>query len=400
MGRRIVIVGAGVSGCALAAELGQAPGVAVTVIDRGAARQLPGSTGLAPGFVALLSDTPGLTDLARVSTQIYERLEHGGARGFDRIGSLEIVDSPAAVDQLEYRATLAAEFGLTARLVTARQAADIAPELVDEQTCLAALLFAEDGIARARTCVEALAEQARAAGVQFHYATTVTGIEMDGGRVRGVRTSEGTELPADDVVVATGIWGAKVAALAGVRLPLVPVAHPYVRGRARPAASATSPYVSWPEHQVYARHDGDRLGQGAELPWTPAFEAAVQQGRRLLPASTGFEIAERLNGIFSITADNRPLLGRLTGVDGRWVDGRWVDGLSVDGLWAAESLWVTQAAGAARLLARQLCDTPLDGDAAVLELLRPDRFQNQADEELERLALGLYRGIYITIHPA
>ncbi|WP_346277207.1 FAD-dependent oxidoreductase [Pseudonocardia sp.] len=71
----------------------------------------------------------------------------------------------------------------------------------------------------------ALQERARADGARFRHDTAVVGIETARGRVRSVRTSEET-LPADDVVLAAGIWGPAVAALAGGRLPLVPVAHP------------------------------------------------------------------------------------------------------------------------------------------------------------------------------
>lgn len=46
----------------------------------------------------------------------------------------------------------------------------------------------------------ALASAAVAAGVEFHYGVPVANIETDGGRVRGVKTGNGEEIPADAVL--------------------------------------------------------------------------------------------------------------------------------------------------------------------------------------------------------
>lgn len=234
--------------------------------------------------------------------------------------------------------------------------------------------------------------------MRFRYGTTVTEIDIRGGRVRAVRTGEGREVPADDVVLAAGIWGPALAALAGQRLPLTPVAHPYVHGPVRPA-TASSPFVRWPEQHVYARNHGDRLGLGtydhapepvpvaelgevAERAWPAAFEDAVRRALQLLPIATRFEAAVRLNGVFRMTADNQPLVGPLP---------------EVHGLWAAEALWVTHAAGAAALLGRLMTGDLRGDDAAALAALRPDRFNHQHDDHLEREALQFYRDIYATV---
>jgi glycine/D-amino acid oxidase-like deaminating enzyme len=85
-------------------------------------------------------------------------------------------------------------------------------------------------------------------------------------------------------------------------------------------------------------------------------------------------VQQRLNGVFSMTADNQPLLGPLE---------------DVKGLWAAEALWVTHAAGAARLLAEQMT-----GAGVCPAALRPGRFYGRADHVLQQDALRLYRDIY------
>lgn len=131
--------------------------------------------------------------------------------------------------------------------------------------------------------------------------------------------------------------------------------------------------------------DVAELGDGAERPWLPAFEAAVDRARQLLPIESQFRVHTRLNGVFSMTADNQPLLGPIG---------------NVDGLWAAEALWVTHAAGAAALLARQMTGDLREEDATVVDALRPDRFVGRAAGQLEREALRLYRDIYATVDNA
>lgn len=190
--------------------------------------------------------------------------------------------------------------------------------------------------------------------------------------------------PADDVVIACGIWGLTVAALAGVAPPLTPVALPYVHGPPRPAVGdARGPFVRWPEQHVYARDHGDRDGFGsydhrpipiepddigatAHRPWQPgSFDPAIQQAMQLLPPSSRFTPMSRLNGLFSMTADNLPLLGPTR---------------HATGLWIAEAIWVTHAAGAAQALVQLM--TGQEPTLAGIDTLAPDRFDGQPREEL------------------
>lgn len=396
MGRRVLIVGAGVAGSAVAAELGAVDGVEVTVVERGPAGRLVGSTGHAPGFVGLLGEAAVLTQLADRSVQVYGGLHFHGVAGFDRVGGLEVAQSSQAWDQLQRRAGLAAEAGLPAQLLEPQETVARAPDLVDPDGCVGGLLFARDGTARARVITAALQERARSTGVRFVYDTPVEGISAGGGGTALMVHAGGQHLQADDVVLACGIWGQQVAALVGVDLPLVPVAHPYVHGPLREPAARSSPFVRWPEHHVYARDHGDRLGlggydhtpvpvpveqlrHGAELPWPASFDDVVHRALRLLPQRHRFTVDTRLNGVFAMTADNQPLLGPVS---------------QVPGLWVAQALWVTHAAGAAQSLVRAMVgqEPLIDG----LEALLPDRFRGRPHEQLHEQSLRLYRDIYTT----
>lgn len=159
-----------------------------------------------------------------------------------------------------------------------------------------------------------------------------------------------------------------------------------------------SPFVRWPEHHVYARDHGDRVGLGtydhrpvpltveelgdsAERLWLETFDEAVRQALLLLPVSQRFTVDTRLNGVFSMTADNRPLLGPAA---------------NTPGLWLAEAIWVTHAAGAARSLVQMMTQPGGNPIVEGLEALSPDRFAGQDDHDLRDRALRMYRDIYAT----
>jgi glycine/D-amino acid oxidase-like deaminating enzyme len=393
--RRVVVVGGGIVGAALAAELVAHDGLDVTLVEAGPRGRLRGSTGHAPGFVGLLNEVPVATELAVRSADRYARLSRDGVRGFDRVGGLEVATTSAGLAALEHRAGLAAAAGLPVRVLGARATVAAAPDLVDPAQCAGGVLHARDGTARAPLAAEALLDLAAGGGARLVHDAEVTAVDVRAGRVRGVRVG-GTDLPADDVVLACGIWGRPVAALAGVDLPVTPVAHPYVHGP-RTGPRAASPFVRWPEHHVYARDHGDRLGLGtydhvpvpvapeqltggAERPW-PAdpFDDAVARALALLAPHHRFVPEQRLNGVFAMTPDNLPLLGPAP---------------DVAGLWVAEALWVTHAAGAAAALVRAVVGARPDLDG--LDALRPDRFAGVPAAELTERALHLYRDIYAT----
>ena len=68
----------------------------------------------------------------------------------------------------------------------------------------------------------ALAAKAVELGVRFQYGTTIKGLDIEGGQVRGVVT-EGGRLGADAVVVALGSYSPLLLKPFGIRLPVYPV---------------------------------------------------------------------------------------------------------------------------------------------------------------------------------
>jgi glycine/D-amino acid oxidase-like deaminating enzyme len=386
MVRRIAVVGAGIVGVAIAERLSVRTGCDVTVFEQGPRGRLQGSTAHAPGFVGVLGPDTTMTKLALDSAAVYGKLSYRGSGGFVSVGALELAASAPGAEALSRRAEAAAEAGIPASLIHPGDAARRAPRLVDPTRVEVALHLPSDGAAHAGTIVTALGRRAAAAGVRFQFRAKVTGIELRGERVVAVRTARET-FRTDDVVIACGIWGRSVAALAGVDLPQFSVGHPYVRSVPRARAHPPSPLVRWSEHRVYARDHGNHDGLGtsdhhprlfedgpdrAELAWPGgSLDRVVAAALALLPPRHRWSPAKRLYGALSITPDGLPLLGALG---------------EIGGLWAAQAIWVTHAAGAARALVAEMFD-----ESTAIGQLAPDRFANEPPEVLHVRAASAYR---------
>src|SRR5690606_1029311 len=91
-----------------------------------------------------------------------------------------------------------------------------------------------DGLASSLLAVELLRRRAESRGAVFRENTLVTGIEESAGRVTGVRCGEEV-IAADIVICAGGFWGPELGEMVGMTVPLVPMAHQYVRTTSLPS---------------------------------------------------------------------------------------------------------------------------------------------------------------------
>src|SRR4029450_1122356 len=90
-------------------------------------------------------------------------------------------------------------------------------------------------------------------------------------RVRRVVTDQG-EVTAEVVVLACGMYTPQVAALAGVNVPIVPMAHQYLITREVEGGTEDLPQLRDPDTLVYFRREGGGLVVGGyerdPAPWS------------------------------------------------------------------------------------------------------------------------------------
>lgn len=415
----IAIVGAGIVGSSLAAAL--APHARVLLVDRDV-RGLPGSTGHAPGFVGQYNTLAPLTELAKRTVQAYTSIE----RGFDTVGGLEVALNDADLSALQERCAGAQAAGLEAEMVSPARAAEIAPNFVQADQCVGALHFARDGTANARHLALSFQDRATSSGATTLDAD-VTSITSSSSGME-LETSKGA-ISAGRVALCTGVWSTQLAPdLAAA----VSVAHPYAYSRERAERGRREPFIRWPGKHVYARDHGKVDGVGsydhdpvhvsaqamathltATGAWDAAFDDPMTRALAMLPETTragfadpvvcgegsgkgdeGKEVAAKadvsrhsairdgkaytFNGLFQVTPDGMPLVGR-----------------AAEGVYVAVGVWVTHGAGAAGLLADIVLEDMGKGPAKDGELRKavdPRRFDGQ--EDVVRNALRSYNDIY------
>ncbi|TKA08694.1 GcvT family protein [Actinacidiphila oryziradicis] len=368
-GPRVVIIGAGVVGAALADELSAAGWTDVTVVDQGPLPAAGGSSSHAPGLVFQTNPSKTMTELARYTVEKLCSLDVDGQPCFLQVGGLEIATTPERLAELRRRHGWITSWGVEGRLVRPDECLELYP-LLDRERVLGGLLVPTDGLAKAVLAIEAQIRLATARGVRFLARHEVLDITQDDGRVTAVRTDQG-EIPADIVVCCAGIWGPKVARMAGMTLPLTPLAHQLASTGPVPAlagqsAEAVRPILRHQDADLYYRDRFDRVTIGyyghrpmpvsaddilsvddaesmpSVLKFTEDdFADAWTETQALLPATRESKIEEGINGLFSFTTDGMPLLG---------------ESPDVKGFWVAEAVWVTHSAGVARAMSEWLVD--------------------------------------------
>ncbi len=212
----VIIIGGGINGCSTALHLARA-GARVAVVEKDAIGD--GPTGRSSAIIRQHYSNELTARLAHYSLGIFSDFEAqiGGECGFRRTGFAALV---AAADRpgLEANVALQRSVGIRTELLSGESLREIMPTL-DAADLVAAAWEEDSGYADPYLTVNAFAAAARRAGVRVLTGTAVTGISQHAGRVTGVTTT-GPTLAAPAVVNCAGPWGARVARLAGLEIPL------------------------------------------------------------------------------------------------------------------------------------------------------------------------------------
>ncbi|HMT22560.1 MAG TPA: FAD-dependent oxidoreductase, partial [Promineifilum sp.] len=157
--------------------------------------------------------------MAHYSLGIFQDFEEqvGGECGYRKTGFVALVEGKDRAG-LEANVAMQRGVGINTELLSPESLREIMPGM--ETADLVAAAWEEDGgYADPYLTVNAYAAAARRAGVRVLTNTAVTGIHQTGGRVTGVATTAGN-LGAPIVVNCAGPWGARVARMAGLEIPL------------------------------------------------------------------------------------------------------------------------------------------------------------------------------------
>jgi glycine/D-amino acid oxidase-like deaminating enzyme len=371
-----VVIGSGAFGSSTAYHLTRR-GLTVALVDQHA---LGSQT--SPRAAGLTSKADTMSTMARLRHEACEALERfesemGRSVDFHRSGSLRAAYTDSAVERVRIAQETAQGLGIEARLIDAAEAERLAPHFKPGDARRILYVPSDGWVDPARVAI-GFATRAGELGARLLPFTPVQGLLSDGGRATGVVTPRGP-IHAPVVVDAAGGWTARVAAGAGITLPLVPVRHQLFITEAIPGVAPLQPIVRLVEASVYVRYEqgGLMFGGYEDAPrvlgregLAPGFQIAaleldlgvlrglVDEVVAHFPALRDAKIAVHRGGAPTMTPDGRPILGRVPGLDGLFVaSGCCVGGLSL-----------SPAAG--RALADLIVDGKSDPDLGPLSVER------------------------------
>jgi 4-methylaminobutanoate oxidase (formaldehyde-forming) len=332
---RVVVIGGGVGGCAILYWLTRLGWQDVVLVER--AELTSGSTFHSAGLVGQLRGSLSLTKMMMNSVELYRTLgdEVGLETGWREVGSLRLASSEERMEELQRQSGWAKTFGLQLELISAQEAQRLFPPMSTDGVVGAAYL-PTDGYIDPSQLTFALAAGARRGGADIHTSTRVTAITTRNGTVTGVVTDQG-EIEAEVVVNAGGMFAQELGALAGVNVPIVPMAHEYLI--TKPSGLPNDmPTMRDPSLLVYFRPESGGLIMGGyerhPAPWSldgippdfngkllaedwPRFEELMENAVVRVPSLADAEVIKLINGPEAFTPDGEFILGP-TDVRGFW----------------------------------------------------------------------------------
>jgi sarcosine oxidase subunit beta len=337
-----VVIGAGIMGLSVAYHLAERGMTRVTVVDQ--SYLCGGASGRNGGGVrAQWSNEANvrlMLDSIRMCREFAAKMKINV--WFRQGGYLFLGREREVCERLEKSVALQNECGLSTRMLTARQANAIVPEL-DVTGVEAASYNPDDGVVFPWPFVWGYAQAARKLGVEVVTWHEVVGIEKSGRRIEGVRVrpcgppgmgapaaaSDGT--PAGTVLVRThkvinaaGAWSPSIAKMLDVALPNKPHRH---------EICSTEPLKPWLTPLVADLSDGlyfsqstrgeivggigneyvpGGLDQGSSHAFLGKYARALV---RSCPVLAGVKVLRQWAGCYDLTPDANPIVGAVDAVD-------------------------------------------------------------------------------------
>lgn len=349
----VVIIGGGGHGLATAYYLAARYGITnVAVLERNYIGA--GNTGRNTTVVRSNYKAPESLPFYRAGVEMYSTLaqELDFNLLFSRRGMLWLVHSEGALQGERGRVELNRAFGVETELIGLDEIKELCPPL--DLTCggrlpvLGASWHPPGAIVRHDAVVWAYASAAQRLGVDVHQGVEVTGIDVTGGRCSGVETTAGP-IAAGHVLSATAGHSTGVAAMAGVRLPII--THPLQALVTEPYRPAFDPIVFSSALLAYVSQSarGEFVGGGEIDRYTSysarstyPFLAELSASFLLLfPWMANVRILRQWTGTCDLSPDYSPIMGT-TSVDGFSITSGWGTGgfktIPIGGLSMAEHI--------------------------------------------------------------
>jgi sarcosine oxidase subunit beta len=317
----VIIVGAGSVGAPAALALAES-GLEVLVIDRNPSVG-QGSNKRAIGGLRATHSDPAKIRLCLRSLEIFATWQerYGDDIEWHKGGYSYVAYRPEEERTLKELLIGQKASGLNIDWHDAPALLEVIPDL-RRDGLIGGTFSPDDGNASPLLAIHAFYRRARALGARFLFNERVTGLIVSGGRVAGVRTDKG-EYGAAVVVNAAGPWGAEVAAMAGLDVPVRPDSHegavteavsrflgPMVVDIRPVAGSANYYFYQHATGQVIFCITPSPSIWGTDIRETSSFLPMVASRMvDLIPRLRNLRVRRTWRGLYPMTPDGFPIVG-------------------------------------------------------------------------------------------
>ena len=334
-GADVVIVGAGVIGCATAYFLSK-EGMKVVVVEQDSIGDH------ASGFSAgLLSPIPRISEeVLRPMRQegyqmhkvLYQQLkeEAGMDYYFREAARMELAFTEAEVNELKLWVDTAQKRWGKLRWLDKEDVYSIESRVSDE--VMGASYSEDGGKVDSYRFVLALAQAAEKNGVEIRHGQ-VNGLVKDGTRVTAVKLSS-RDIPCDRTILAMGPWAETASSWLGVPIPVRPQRGQVLRLRASgpPFLSVLSRagyYITPTTHDglIYVGTTHDEVGFNDRIT-EEAKTSIINSGLPMVPSLVEAELVLQTACLRPLPVDELPIIGKVPGWDNAYLaTGHWTSGI-------------------------------------------------------------------------
>jgi glycine cleavage system aminomethyltransferase T/glycine/D-amino acid oxidase-like deaminating enzyme len=409
--QRTVVIGAGIVGNSLVHHLSRLGETDIMLIDKGPLPNPGGSTGHASNFIFPVDHNKEMTLLTLESMRQYKELDV-----YVECGGIEIARTAERMQELNRRMASACSWGIEpVSLITSDEVKALVP-FINEQLIVGGFHTPGAGVVDSLRAGTIMRERAIERGLTVAANVEVLGIDVEGGRVRRIRTTRG-DVELERLVIACGAWSPRLARMAGASIPLTPMIHQMIDIGPAPRFAETTKVIEYPivrdmDTNMYERQEGTGLEIGSyahrpialeadeipsieeaalsptEMPFTQAdFDPQMETALELMPEIVGDEtvgVKYAINGVLSVTFDGMPLVGETP---------------EVRGLWSAAAIWIKEGPGAGKTIAELIVHGESEIDAHESDVARAYPCQKTRTHIVARANEG-FNKMYGIVHPS
>ncbi len=407
---KCVVIGAGIVGNSLVYHLAQMGWTDIVQIDKGPLPNPGGSTGHASNFIFPVDHNKEMAALTLDSQRQYIDLGVNTT-----CGAMEVARTQERMQEFARRMTSSKAWGIESVLLTPEEAVELVPYM-DKDVIVGAFYTPSGSVVDSLRAGTIMRERAQEMGALQSFANTeVLDLVVEKGHIKAVVTDQGT-IEADTVVIATGLWGPKLAKMAGAEIPLTPTVHQMKDVGPVPRFMDAKGDIEYPivrdmDTFMYERQHGTGLEIGSyahrpilyepddvpsnaqaalsptEFPFTQVdFDLQDEHALELMPEIVGDEsVREKyaINGLLSYTPDGMPILGETP---------------EVKGLWSASAVWIKEGPGTGRAVAQLMTRGWSDIDVSASNIARFYEHQKSRKHVKDRVAES-FNKTYGIVHP-